>query len=80
MFLFEKCLIGAYCNRLYDLGERHGSFLCYCRIKANSAGKILIVTNINTKAGPSNCQIGLSLNSLFLYESKQLPFERYHHF
>ena len=50
MFLFEKSLIGAYCNRLYDLGQRYGPFLFHGRIKANSAGKNLNVTNINTKA------------------------------
>ena len=80
MFLFEKSLIGGYCSRLYDLKERHGPFSCYGRIKANSAGKNLNVTNINTKAGPTNRQIGLPLNSLFLYESKQLSFGRRHHF
>ena len=51
MFLFEKSLIGAYCNRLYDLKESHSPFSCYGRIKANSAGKNLNVTNINTKKG-----------------------------
>ena len=66
MFLFEKSLIGAYCNRLYDLKEKQDSFSCYGRIKANSAGKILNVTNINTKMGPPNRQIGLPLNSSFV--------------
>ena len=47
--MFEKSLIGAYCNRLYDLKERRGPFSCYGRIKAISAGKNLNVTNINTK-------------------------------
>ena len=49
MFLFEKSVIGTYCNRLYDLKESHSPFSCYGRIKANSAGKNLNVTNINTK-------------------------------
>ena len=49
MFLFEKSIIGTYCNRLYDLKESHSPFSCYGRIKANSAGKNLNVTNINTK-------------------------------
>ena len=66
MFLFEKSLIGIYCNRLYDLGERHGSFLCCGRIKRNSAGKNLNVTNINAKAGPLNRQMALPPNSSFL--------------
>ena len=66
MFMFEKNLISAYCNRLYDLGERHGLFSCNGQIKANSAGKNLCVTNINTKAGTPNRQIGLPLNSSFL--------------
>ena len=66
MFLFNKSLIGVYCNRLYDLEERHGVFSCYGRIKTISAGKDLNVTNINTKAGPINRQIGLPLNSSFL--------------
>ena len=50
MFLFEKSA-GTYCNRLYDLKESHRPFSCYGRIKANSEGKNLIVTNINTKKG-----------------------------
>ena len=66
MFLFEKSLIGVYWNRLYDLVERHGPFSCYGRIKANSAGKNLKVTNINTNLGPPKRQIGLPLTSLFL--------------
>ena len=66
MFLFKKSLIGAYCNRLYGLEERHGPFSCYGRIKANSAGKNFDVTNINTKPGPPNRQIDLPLNSSFL--------------
>ena len=49
MFLFEKSIIGIYCNRLYDLKESHSPFSCYGRIKANSAGKNLNVININTK-------------------------------
>ena len=69
MFFFEKSLRGAYCNMLYDLGQRHGLFSCYGRIKANRAGKNLNVININTKAGPPNHQIGLPLNSSFLYAS-----------
>ena len=51
MFLFEKSVIGIYYNRLYDLKESHSHFSCYGRIKANSAGKILNVTNIYTKKG-----------------------------
>ena len=73
MFLFEKSLIGAYCNRLYDLKERRGPFLCYGRIKANSTGKNLNVTNINTKAGPPSRRTCLPPNSSFLYESKRPP-------
>ena len=42
MFLLEKSLIGVYCNRLYDLRERHGSFLCYDRIIAKAPAKILM--------------------------------------
>ena len=65
MFLFEKRLNGAYCNRLYDLGKRHGPFSCYGRIKVNSAGKNCNATNVNTKAGPPNRQISVPLNSSF---------------
>ena len=54
MFLFEKSLKGAYCNRLHDLKESHSPISCYGRIKANTAGKSLNITNINTKAGPPN--------------------------
>ena len=64
--MFEKNLISAYCNRLYDLGERHGPFSCYGQIEANRAGKNLCVTDINTKAGTPNRQRGLPLNSSFL--------------
>ena len=49
MFMFEKSLISVDCNRLYDLKKRQDPFSCYGRIKANSAGKDLNVTNINTK-------------------------------
>ena len=65
-FFFEKSLIGAYCNRLFDLRERHGPFSCYGRMKANSAGKNLNVTNIDTKTGPPNFQIDLPVNSSFV--------------
>ena len=54
MFLFEKSVIGTYCNRLYDLKERQGPFSCYGRIKANSEGKDFNVANINAKASPPN--------------------------
>ena len=80
MFLFQGSLIGVYCNRLYDLRERHGPFSCYGQIKANSAGKDLNVTNINTKTGPPNRQIGLPPNSSFLLLSKRSPFGRRHQF
>ena len=80
MFLFEKSVIGAHLHRLYDLKERHGPFLCYGRTKANSAGKDLNVTNINTKAGPSNRQIGQTVNSSCLYLSKRSLFGRHHQF
>ena len=63
MSLFEKSLIGTYCNRLYDLGERQGPFSCHDRIKTNSAGKNLNVTKINTKVVPPNRQIGLPINN-----------------
>ena len=80
MFLFKKRLIGAYCITLYDLRERHGTFSCYGRIKANSAGKDLNVTNINMKAGPPNRHIDLPLNSSFLYGSKRPTFMRHYQF
>ena len=57
-----------------------GPFHAMAEFEANSTGKDLNVTNINMKAGPSNCQIGLSINSLFLYESKRPPFEPHHQF
>ena len=50
-----------------DLEKTQGHFACYGRIKANSRDKNLHVTIINTKAGLPNCQIGLQLNSSFLY-------------
>ena len=80
MSMFEKSVIGAYWNRLYDLGERHSVFSCCGQIKANSVGKYLNVTNINTIAGPPHRQIGLPLNSSLLYESKRPSFGCRHHF
>ena len=80
MLLFEKSVIGPYCNRLYDLKERQGPFLCYGRSKSNSADKNPNVTNFNKKVGPSNRQTCLSLNSSFLYESKRPPFGGRHQF
>ena len=55
MFLCEESLIGANWVRLYDFGKRYGLFSCYGRIKANSAGKNLNVTN--TKSVPLNRKI-----------------------
>ena len=84
MFLFEKSSIATYRNRLYDLGQRHGPFPCYGQNKANGAGENLNVTNINTcnkintKVGPPNREIGLPLNSSFLYETKRPPFGQHH--
>ena len=49
--MFEKRLIGTYCNMLYDLKKSHSPFSCYGQIKANSAGKNLDFTKINTKKG-----------------------------
>ena len=40
-------------------------FHAMAELKQNSTGKDLNVTNINAKASPSNCQIGLPLNSSF---------------
>ena len=65
MFLFEKSTIGAYCNRLYDLEERHGSFSRYGRIKENSVAKDVNATNVDTKESPTDRQTGLPLNSSF---------------
>ena len=80
MFLFEKSVIGAYCNKLYDLKKKQGPFSCYGRIKANSAGKNLNVTNINIKAGPLNRQTCLPPNNSFFYGLKQPPFGQGHQF
>ena len=46
----------------------------------NSADENFNVANINGKAGPPNREIGLPINSLFPYESKQPPFGRRHRF
>ena len=70
--MLKKNLIGAYRIRLYDLGERHGPFSCYGRIKANSTGKDIDVTNIYVKAGLPNCQTGLKLNSSFFNSQNNL--------
>ena len=52
----------------------------HAMVELGQTTKKLIVTNINTKAGPPNGQIDLPLNSSFLYESKQPPFGRRHQF
>ena len=55
-------------------------FHATAELKQNSAGKDVNVTNKNTKAGPPNRQIGLPLNSSFLYESKRPPFGKHQQF
>ena len=67
--MFEKSLISVDCNRLYDLKERQDPFSCYGRIKANSAGKTLNVTNINTKAGSPNRRTCLHQTAHFLVKA-----------
>ena len=57
-------LFGVYWIRLYDLGERDAPFSG--RIKANSAAKELNISNIKTKGGPPNCEVGLPSNNSFL--------------
>ena len=63
MLLFEKRFIGVYCNRL---GKGTAPFHAMAKLKQNSAGKDVNVTNINAKAGPPNGQISLPLNTSFL--------------
>ena len=42
MFLFEKSLIGAYCNRLYDFKEKQGPFHAMAELKQTALAKILM--------------------------------------
>ena len=42
MFLFKKGLIGAHCNRLYDLKEGHGPFHAMAALKQTAQEKILM--------------------------------------
>ena len=56
------------------------SFHAMAELKQNSAGKDVDVTNKNTKAGPPNRQIGLTLNSSFLYLSKRPSFVKHQQF
>ena len=42
MFLFEKSVIGAYCNRLYDLKESHSPFHAVAELKQIAQAKILM--------------------------------------
>ena len=65
---------GDFSSRLYDLKENHGPFSCYGRIKANSAGKNVNVTNSNTKVAPLIRQIGVPPNNSYLLLSKRPPF------
>ena len=55
-------------------------FHAIVELQQNSAGKDLDITNIDTKAGPPNRQISLSLNSLLLSLSKQPPFGKHQQF
>ena len=55
-------------------------FHAIAELKQNSAGKDVDVTNKNTKAGPPNRQIGLPLNSSFLYLSKCPAFGKHQQF
>ena len=66
MFLFEKSLIDVYCNWLYNKEKGLAFFRAMAELKQTAPAKILIPTNVDTKAGPQNCQIGLPLNSSFL--------------
>ena len=43
-------------------GKGMAPFYAMAELKQNSAGKDFNVTNINTKTGPPNRQIGLPLN------------------
>ena len=42
MFLFEKSLVGVYCNRLYVSKERHGLFHAMAELKQIAQAKILM--------------------------------------
>ena len=42
MFLFKKSLTVVYCNRMYDLKERHGLFHAMAKLKQTAQTKILI--------------------------------------
>ena len=64
MFLFKKSLIGAYCNRLYDLEER-ALFHAMAELKQPTQAKILMSQILIQKAKLPNRQVDLSLNSSF---------------
>ena len=53
MLLFEKSIIGTYCNRPYDLKESHSSFSCHAKaeLKQIAQAKFPNTTDINTKKG-----------------------------
>ena len=42
MLLFEKSVIGIYCNRLYDLKESHSPFHAMTELKQIAQAKILM--------------------------------------
>ena len=42
MFSLKKRIIGAYCNRLYDLGKRRGVFHAMAELKQTAQAKILM--------------------------------------
>ena len=42
MFLFEKSVIDAYCNRLYDLGKGMVPFHALAKLKQAEQAKILM--------------------------------------
>ena len=42
MFVFDKSLIGAYCNRLYDSEENIAFFYAIAKLKQTAQAKILV--------------------------------------
>ena len=51
MFLFEKSLIGAYCNRLYDLKKGRAFFHAKAELKQTAQAKILMSQILIRKRG-----------------------------
>ena len=80
MFLFEKSLIGAYCNRLYDLKKGSAPFHAKAKLKQTAQAKILVSPILIRKRAHQIVQHAYHQTAHFFCESKRPTFGRRHQF